>query len=148
MAILNTEAYVDTDITGLVNIVEHNLEGTPDIFITEWDGFSEIYTSLMDARIAEVKTLDSNRVQITFSATFQGYLYFLLAKVDNPSDHQRIIDLEKRYSNVVNLIEDKVSKDQWIQMNTLFSNQITYLQNQIKDLEVQIAALKTDVDAL
>jgi hypothetical protein len=148
MAIYKSRTYLNTSITGLVNIVEHNLGGVPDLFFTEWDGSNEVYVSLMDARIAEVKVLDKDTVQATFAAPFQGYLELLFVEVDNPSDHQRLLNLESKYSKVINLIEDKVSKDQWIQMNTLFSNQITSLQEQVNDLQSQINTLQTDFDSL
>ena len=148
MAIYKSRTYLNTAVTGLVNVIEHNLGGTPDVFITEWNGTHEVYVSLMDARIAEIKVLDKDTVQITFASAFQGYLELLMVEVDNPSDHQRLLNLESKYTKQINLIEDKVSKTQWIQMNTLLSNQIQSLQEQIADLQSQINTLRTDVDAL
>lgn len=148
MAVTKSRTYLNTSISGLVIIIEHNLSGTPDLFFTEIDGANEKYVSLMDARIAEVKTLDSDNIQVTFASAFEGFLELLLVEVDNPSDHERLLGLEERYVNQVALLEDKVSKDQWIQMNTLLSSQIEDLQGQINDLQSQVNTLSADVAAL
>lgn len=148
MAITKSRTFLDTTASGLVIIIEHNLGGTPDLFFTEWTGSQETYVSLFDPRIAEVKTLDSDRIQVTFASAFSGYLELLLVEVDNPSDHARLLALEEKYLKQIALIEDKVSKDQWIQMNTLLSSQITSLQAQIVDLQSQINLLSSDVEAL
>lgn len=148
MAIKKAEAFLDTNIAGLVIIVEHNLDNIPDIFLTELVLGQQLYVSLMDARIAEIKVLDSDRIQITFASAFIGFIEMLSVDVDNPSDHDRIIRLEQDSVNKLELIESKTSKDQWIQMNTLLSSQITTLQDQVVDLQSQINLLRADLDAL
>jgi hypothetical protein len=148
MAISKTKVFLDTDVSGLVIPVVHNLGGTPVPVFTELDSGNEVYVPLMDARISEIKTLDVNTVQCTFASTFAGYLELLLVVVDNPSDHQRLLDLEDKYVNQLALTEDKVSKSQWTQMNTLLNAQIESLQTQAASLQSQINLLQSEVDAL
>lgn len=148
MAIKKERVYIDTSVTGLVSLVQHNLGGVPDLFITDYDTGVQKYVSLMDARIAEIKVIDKDTTQLSFASLFTGYVEFLFVEVDKPNDHDRLIELESKYFEQLNLIEDKVSKSQWIQMNTLFSSQIETLQNQIIDLQSQINLLKADVEAL
>lgn len=148
MAITKSRTYLDTSASGLIFVVEHNLGGVPDLFFTELVAGQQVYVSLMDARIAEVKSLDEDNIQVTFAASFAGYLELLLVEVDDPSDHERLLGLEERYVNQVALLEDKVSKSQWIQMNNLFSAQIEGLQGQVADLQSQINILEADVSTL
>lgn len=148
MAFKKSRTYLDTDASGLVIIVEHNSGGTPDVFLTEWDGSNEVYVSLMDARIAEIKVLDKDNVQFTFASTFKGYAELVYFESESPSQLDRIVSLEDKYLKQFELIEDKVSKSQWTQMNTLLSAQIEGLQGQVANLQSQINSLKSDVDAL
>jgi len=148
MAIKKSKTYLDTNINGLVQIVEHNLGGIPDLFLTEIDAGKYKYVSLYDSRIAEIKALDNNNTQITFSSLFQGYLELLLVEVDEPTDHQRLISLEERYLSLLTLIESKTSQSQWVQMNNLHQAQLGSMQTQIDELKVQVELLSTDVEAL
>lgn len=148
MAATIARTYVDTNTSGLVIVVEHNLDGTPDLFLTELDAGKEKYVSLYDPRISEIKTLDSDNLQLTFASSFAGYVNLTLVQPDIPSVQERLGDLEDRYLKMIALIEDKVSKDQWIQMNTLFEAQISSLQTQIDTLNSQVSLLRSDVDAL
>ena len=140
--------YINTAISGLVIPVEHNLEGTPGLTLTEIVAGKEVYVSLMDARIGEIKTLDKNHIQLTFASAFNGYLTMFLIEIDSPNYQERLIDLEGKYISQLALIEGKVGRDQWIQMNTLLSAQNEDLQNQIEDLQSQINLLKATVEAL
>lgn len=142
------KTYINTNIAGQVIQIEHNLDGTPDIFFTELIGNTEFYISLLDPRIAEIKTLDKNRVQVTFANNFVGYVTLDIVHSDFPSDHERILELEEKYINQFNLIEDKVSKDQWTQMNNLFEANIKALNERIDSLESYVQVIKTELDAL
>ena len=148
MAITKSRTYLDTTVSGLIIVVEHNLGGTPDLFLTELDAGKEKYVSLYDPRISEIKALDANNTQLTFSSAFAGYLELLLVEVDDPSDGERLNSLEDRYLKMIALIESKASLDQVAQLNTLTQGQITSLQTQIDDLSSQVSLLRSDVDAL
>ena len=71
-----------------------------------------------------------------------------LVEVDKPTDHERVLELEEKYISQLALIETKAGKDQWIQMNNLFSAQIEGLQDQIEDLQSQVNMLKSEVGSL
>ena len=148
MAVKPSQTYVDTSVSGLVIIVEHNLGGTPDIFITELDAGRHKYVSLYDPRISEIKTLDENSVQLTFASTFAGYIHLNVIEADIPSVQERIAKLEDRYLKLLALIEDKVSSTQWDQINTLTQSQIKSISSQASTLRTDLELLKTDVAAL
>lgn len=148
MAVTKDKTFVNTAVSGLVIPVEHNLGGTPNLMITELVAGNEVYVSLLDARIAEVKTLDTNIIQVTFASAFEGFIDLHLVTADNPSLHQRVLDLEDRYLSLIPLIESKVSVDQWTQLNNLTQAQIASLQTQINDLSSQLNLLESDVEAL
>jgi len=148
MAVTKSRTYLDTGVSGLVIVVEHNLGGTPDLFLTELDAGKEKYVSLYDPRISEIKALDANNTQLTFASAFAGFLELLLVEVDDPSVQERLTSLEDRYLKMISLIESKMSIDQWGQLNTLTEGQITSLQTQIDALSSQVSLLRSDVDAL
>jgi len=148
MAVTKSRTYVDTSTSGLIIVVEHNLDGTPDLFLTELDSGKEKYVSLYDPRISEIKTLDSDNIQLTFAAPFAGYLELMLVEVDDPSVNERLLALEERYLSMIATIEGRASKDQWIQMNTLIEGQISSLQSQIDNLASELALVRADLNAL
>jgi len=143
-----TKTFIDTGISGLVNLVNHNLNGTPDIFITEVVAGNEVYVPLMDSRIAEVKNLDPNNFQITFASLFAGYIYFNVIVGDNPSDHNRLLAIEKSYTAQMLLIQSKVAHNQWVAINNLRDQQMKTLQTQIEDLKVRVAKNEVDISVL
>ncbi len=149
MAVKKAIKYLDTIASGLIIIFEHNLNGTPYTpTLYELDAGKKVYVSIFDPRISEIKTLDDNNIQFTFASTFQGYAELFLSTAEEPTDHDRIIALEEKYLEQFDLIEAKVSKDQWIQMNTLFESQVSSLQDQIDALQSQVNLLSSDVEAL
>ena len=141
-------AFLDTNSMGLSIPIEHNLPATPSFFITEKVGGETVYVSLMDPRIAEIKVVDKNVVSIVFAAAFQGYMTLEAVVTDRPSDHDRLLVLEEKISNQLALIESKASLDKLTQIASLFSGQISNLQDQINDLQSQINSIKDDLSRL
>ena len=150
MAFKPYKQYIDTDVSGLIIVIEHNLDGIPFLELQSYDNITgrHTYVSLLDARISEVKTLDSNNIQITFNATFKGYIDLFISLIEDPSISQRITDLDNQVMKNYNLILDRVTFDKWTQLDVLRAAQIQALENKTVDLQNQVNTLTNIVDRL
>lgn len=135
--IRRVQTYIDTNTDGLVVQIEHNMNGMvyPEIYTVDLSG-AKVFVSLYDPRLAEVKALDANNFQITFASTFAGYLDLLYFDVSVPSESDRITILEKELVKTNDRQTKYTTLTQWKQMNT-------YNEKKFKDLETDIAELKT-----
>lgn len=140
--------YIDTNVSGLVVQVEHNLGGTPLIGLTDYTSGSEVFVSFYDPRIAEIKVLDDNTVQLTFSSAFEGYAIFHHIINDQYSLEDRVKVLEDKYIQLLQTMSNFATKAQWSQMNTLLSKQIELLNSKVDTLQNQVDLLSDAVDSL
>jgi len=148
MSLKKHKIFIDTASAGLVSIVEHNLCGTPLVTLTDYDSGQEVYTSLYDPRVAELKVLDKDNVQISFASSFKGYLYLHVLEIDAFTPEERIKLLEEKYLSLLQGMDTLTNKDQWIQMNNLLSQQTDTLENRVHALETTLQFLTDTVGNL
>ena len=138
--------YVDTNVIGsLVVQIEHNLDGTvyPHLYTVDGSGH-KVVLSLYDPIIAEIKHLDSNITQITFTGAFQGYVDLVFINVAMSSIEARLAHLEKKTVELQEVSEALVNGTQWRQMNTYIFSQMDKLKSDITDLTVQLELVRAD----
>lgn len=140
--------YVDTNVSGLVVQISHNMNGTAYPSIYELDGGAKVFLSLFDPRIAEVKDLDDDTTQVTFASAFAGYIDLVVFDVSVPSAEDRVKSLEDKYNDLLAMFNKYVTKSTSTQMNNYFDSKIKDLEAKDEDLQTQINTLRTDVDAL
>ena len=142
--------YIDTDAVGsLVVQIAHNLGGTVYPFIYTIDGSGhKVVVPLYDPVIAEIKHLDENITQITFTAAFQGYVDLVYINVSLSSVSARLQDLEEKIIELTEIQSAMVNSSQWKQMNTYIFSQIDKANSDLKDLTIAMELLKADVESI
>lgn len=142
--------YIDTDSLGsLVVQIEHNLNGDVYPFLYTIDGSGhKIVVPLYDPVIAEIKHLDENITQLTFTAAFQGYVDLVYIDTSFSSLSARLSDLEKKMVELTEIQKAMVNGAQWRQMNTYIFSQIDKVKSDINELTVAMELLKADVESV
>ena len=141
--------YINTAISGLVIVIEHNLGGFPFIGVSErLVSGQRKYTSLFDSRFGEFKNLDDDRIQLTFASAYEGYIELFVVEVEDPTVQERLLGLEQRYLSLIKQLESRATVDQVLQIDTLTQTKIDSLQNQLDTQISQINLIKQDIEAL
>jgi hypothetical protein len=147
--IRRTTTFIDTDELGLVVQIQHNQNDTvyPTVYETDGSGHN-LYLSLFDSRIAEVKALDPNVFQITFASSFAGFLDLLSFDVKSPSLTSRIIKLETVINDLPETLDKYANVVQWKQMNAYTDKQIKDLKKELTDIRSLYNSLAKEVSEL
>jgi hypothetical protein len=101
-----SSTYVDTNVSGLVIQIQHNLNGTSYPFVYELDTGAKVFVSLYDPRIAEAKQLDDDTFQITFASAFAGYIDLLVFDVSTPDAGDRVKEVEDKLNDVMAMFNE------------------------------------------
>jgi hypothetical protein len=137
---------IDTEISGLVIQIEHNLADIvyPFLFQTEEFGQQKII-SLYDPIIAEAKIIDKNIFQISFTGEWKGYLHLVKLNVSGSSYLARLEALESNSILLQEQINKLVNSSQWKQMNTYTLSEIDKLKKEIEQVLLAQEILRKDI---
>lgn len=138
---------IDTDDSGLVVKIDHQLGGHPHVFISEPTLFGDIkYLSLYDPRIASVETKGPNSIIMSFTSKFAGLITLLLVEDSLINLSEKISDLDRRQRDTILQQKNMVSNTQFERMESYLSTEISSLSSKMKELENAIKNVKSDLD--
>ena len=103
---------------------------------------------MYDPRIAEVKAISNDILQVTFTATFKGYVELYYIQPENPNDHDRLLSVEERLIELAQKLDLYTTKRQWEQMTTYQQNQLDSVSTRLDDLQIQIGSLSQEISEL
>jgi len=140
---------IDTEISGLVIQIEHNLSDVvyPFLFQIEEFGQQKIL-SFYDPIIAEAKTIDKNIFQISFTGEWKGYLHLVKLNVSGSEYLSRLEALESKSVLLQDQINKLVNSSQWKQMNTYIFSEVDKLKKEIDKLTLAQNLLREDISRL
>lgn len=126
---------IDTEVSGLVIQVEHNLEDVVYPFLFQHEEFGQLkLVSLYDPIIAEVKIIDKNIFQVSFTGEWKGFLHLVKLNVSGAEYLSRLEGLEKKSALLQDQINMLVNSAQWKQMNTYILSEVDKLKKEIEKL--------------
>jgi hypothetical protein len=141
-----TITYIDTDITGLVVQIAHNFNDTVYPFLFEPDESGhEKAVSLYSPVLAEVKSLDKNIFQISFTGTWKGFVHLVKLNVSGTQYAARLESLESKIVLIQEQIEKLTNGAQWRQMNTYILSEVDKLRKELGDVSLAQDVLRKEI---
>ena len=143
------ETQIDTNESGLIFDLPHNLGGDPLIFLSEPTSMGDYkIVSLYDSRIISIESKGPDVTRFTFSSTFQGKVRLLLPLENYYPVEEKIEDIDRKLSDIIVMQRQFVVKNQWSKMNSLLESIDDGMRADIKKLQSDYALLKQEVRSL
>lgn len=129
--------FINTEVSGRVIQIEHNLEDTVYPFLFEPNESGHLKAlSLYSPVVAEVKLLDKNIFQISFTSDWVGYIHLIKLNVSGSQYLSRLESLESKAIELHNHLEKLVNGAQWRQMNTYMLSEIEKVKKDLQELVI------------
>lgn len=138
--------YIDTDTTGLIVQIAHNFNDSVYPFLFEPDSSGhEKVLSLYSPILAEVKSLDKNIFQLTFTGSWQGFVHLVKLNVSGTQYLSRLEALESKTVLIQEQIEKLTNGAQWRQMNTYILSEVDKLKKEVGEVILAQDVLRKEI---